>query len=84
MRYIIYNQVISRLKQSDQLLLIIRGKDGVSKSQVIKVINWAYDVVSKINQIFITALTEAIFNNINGSTLHIGLGINTRKTKSLM
>lgn len=39
MRYTIYNQVTLRLKYSNQLLFIIRGKDNISKNQVIKAIS---------------------------------------------
>lgn len=39
MRHTMYNQVTLRLKLSDQLLLVIKSKDSVGKSQGIKVIN---------------------------------------------
>lgn len=77
----IYNQTTSKLEQLDQLLLIVRGKGGVGKIQVIKAIHQAYDLVDKVNQIFITALTETGTDNINGSILHITLEIDTWKTK---
>ena len=38
MRHTIYNQAIPRPERSDQLLFIVRGKGGISKSQVIKAI----------------------------------------------
>ena len=79
--HIMYNQATPRLEQSDQLLLVVRRKGGVGKSQVIKAIYRAYDVIGKVDQIFITAPTKAAANNISGSTLHTALGIDTRKTK---
>ena len=38
MHHTMYSQATPRLKQSDQLLLIIKGKGDVGKSQVIKAI----------------------------------------------
>lgn len=35
----IYSQVTPKLEQLNQLLFVVRGKSGVSKSQVIKAIN---------------------------------------------
>lgn len=77
MRHTMYSQVIPRPERSDQLLLIVRREGGVGKSQVIKIINRSYDVIGKIDQIFITAPTGAATNNISGSTLHIALRIDT-------
>ena len=37
--YTIYNQITFRSEHLNQLLLIIRDKSGISKSQVIKAIN---------------------------------------------
>ena len=81
MRHTMYNQATPRPERSDQLLLVVRGEGGVGKSQVIKAIYRAYDVVGKVDQIFITAPTGAAADNISGSTLHTALGIDTRKTK---
>ncbi len=81
MRHIIYNQVTSRPERSDQLLLVIRGESGVSKSQVIKAISQAYNIIDKSDSIFITAPTRVAADNISESTLHTALGIDTRKTK---
>ena len=39
MRHTMYNQVTSKPKRLDQLLLVIKGKGGVDKSQVIKAIS---------------------------------------------
>lgn len=77
MRHTIYSQVTLTPKQSDQLLHIVRGKSGISKNQVIQAINRAYDVVSKIDQIFKTAPTGIVVHNISGSTLHTKFVINT-------
>lgn len=76
-----YNQAISKPEQSDQLLFIVRDKSGINKSQIIKTINWVYNVISKIDQIFIIALTRAVANNISKITLHIVLGIDTWRIK---
>lgn len=81
MRHTMSNQVIRRPEQSDELLLVVRGKSDIGKSQVIKAINRAYNVIGKVNQIFITAPTRAAANNISGSTLHPTLGIDTQRTK---
>ena len=75
MHYIMYNQVISRPECSDQLLLVIRNKSNIDKSQVIKAISQAYDIIGKSNSIFITTPTGAVANNISGSTLYIAFGI---------
>lgn len=39
MHYTISNQTASRPERLDQLLLVIRGKGSISKSQVIYIIN---------------------------------------------
>lgn len=39
MRYTMYSQATLKPEQSDQLLLVVSSKGGVSKSQVIKAIN---------------------------------------------
>lgn len=39
MHHNIYNPMAASPKYSDQLLFVIRGKDGIGKSQVIKEIN---------------------------------------------
>lgn len=81
MHHTMYNQATPRPKQSDQLFLIIKSKSGISKNQVIKTIYQAYDVVDKVDQIFITAPTEGKANNISKSTLQTTLEIDTQKTK---
>ena len=84
MHHTMYNQATPRPEQSDQFLFVVRGKGGVGKSQVIKAIYRAYDIVSKVDQIFITTPTEAVADNISGSTLHTAFGFDTRKTKELI
>ena len=81
MRHTICNQVTLRPKCLDQLLLIIRGKSSIDKSQVIKAISQAYDIIDKGNSIFITAPTRAAANNISRSILHTALRIDTWKIK---
>lgn len=81
MRYTIHNQVTSRPKRLNQLLYIIKGKNSVDKSQIIKAISQTYNIIGKINSIFINAPDRAIVDNIIESTLHIILGIDTQKTK---
>lgn len=76
------NQAIPRPKQFDQLLFVIRSKSNIDKSQVIKSIYKVYNIISKIDRIFITASTRTAANNINSSILHIVLGIDTQKTKA--
>lgn len=68
--HIIYNQITSWLKHSDQLLLMIRTKSDISMSQMIKIICRTYDIIGKLDMIFITAPIRFIINNISGSTLH--------------
>lgn len=60
-----------------QLLLVIKSKSNVGKSQVIKAISRAYDIIGKSNSIFITALTRTATNNISGSTWHTAFEIDT-------
>lgn len=81
MHHTICNQVIPIPERSDQLLLIIKSKGNISKSQVIKAISRAYDLIGKNNSIFITTPTRAAANNISESTLHTTLEIDIRKTK---
>lgn len=66
-----------KLKQSDQLFFIIKSQNNIGKNQIIKIISQAYNIINKIDQIFITALTKAIINNINRYILYIILKINT-------
>lgn len=73
-----------RFKYLDQLLLIIKGKSRINKSEVIKIISQTYDIIDKINSIFITILTKDIVNNISRSTLHIAFGIATQKIKGIV
>lgn len=84
MHYTLYNQIIYRPECSNQLLLGIKGKGNIGKSQVIKAISRAYDIIDKINSIFIIALTRAAANNISESTLHTVFGIDIRKTKEIV
>lgn len=84
MDYIIYKQVTPKSKYLDELLFIIRSKGGINKSQIIKVISQAYDIIGKINSIFITTLIRVIFNNINRGILYITLRINTKNTKKIV
>ena len=81
MHHTIYNQATFKSEQSNQLLLVVRGKSNIGKSQIIKAIYQACDIISKVNQIFITALIGAAANNISGCTLYIILRIDIRKTK---
>ena len=76
-----YNQATPRSKQLDQLLLVVKGKGGVNKSQVIKAINRAYNVIGKIDQIYIIALTGAVADNISRNTLHSAIGIDIPRIK---
>lgn len=76
-----YNQAISRFKYINQLLFIIKNKNNISKNQVIKIINQAYNIISKVNQIFIIALNKTIAININRSNLYTILKIDIQKTK---
>ncbi len=75
------NKVTLRPEHSDQLLLVIRGKSGVGKGQVIKAISRASDIIGKSDSIFITIPTEAAANNISESTLYTALEIDIQKTK---
>lgn len=74
--HIICNQVTYKLEHPGRFLLVVRGKNGIGKNQVIKAISQASDIIGKINSIFITASTRAVANSISESTLHIALGIN--------
>lgn len=84
MHYTMYSQTTLRPELSDQLLFVVSSKNSIGKSQVIKAINWAYDIMGKIDQIFITAPTKAAANKINGNTLHTVLEIDIRRTKVSM
>ena len=84
MRHIMCNTVTPRPKRSNQLLFIIRGKDGIGKSQVIKAIGRAYNIIGKSDSIFITTSITAATNNISKSTLHIALKIDTQKIKEIV
>lgn len=77
MRHTIWNQATSKPEYSNQLLLVIRSKDNIGKSQVIKAISQTNTIIGKINSIFITALSKTTTNNISRSTLYIVLGIDT-------
>lgn len=77
------NQIIPWLKYLDQLLFIIRSKDSIGKSQVIKVISQTYNIIGKIDTIFITTLTRVIANNISKSILHTTLAIDIQKIKEI-
>ncbi len=73
-----------RLESSDQLLLVIRDKGNIGKSQVIKAISQAYDIIGKSDSIFIITPIKATANNISKSTLYTALMINTWKTKEIV
>lgn len=44
-------------------------KSNIDKSYIIKIVNWAYNIIGKIDLIYITTLTEIIIYNIIKSTL---------------
>lgn len=76
--------MIPKSKCLDQLLFVIKSKNSIDKTQVIKVISQAYNIIDKNNLIFITVLIGATANNINRNILYITFGINTWKTKKIV
>ena len=62
------------------MLLYIRGKGEVGKSQVIKAIVAGMDLIFYKDKIILIAPTEATADNINKNTYYTALGISLTKT----
>jgi tRNA G37 N-methylase TrmD len=58
-----------------QTLLYVGGEGGVGKSQVIKGIMAAMDVIHRKEGVILMAPTGAAADNIGGNTFHTSLGI---------
>ena len=58
-----------------QTLLYVGGEGGVGKSQVIKGIMAAMDVIHRKEEVILMAPTCAAADNIGGNTFHTSLGI---------
>lgn len=82
--YTMCNQVTLRPDYLDQLLLVIRDKSSIDKSQVIKIIRQTYNIIGKNDSIFIIAPIKIRADNISECTLHTALGIDTRKIKEIV
>jgi hypothetical protein len=61
--------------KQEQILLYIRGKGRVSKSQVIKGIKAGIDLIYCKHKVILIALIGAIANQIGGNTYYTSLGI---------
>ncbi len=70
------------LDSGKQLLIYIRGERGVGKSRVMKVIEMGFILLSRRNELVISAPTGSAANSIGGSIVHIALGVNNRAGKN--
>ena len=62
-----------------QTLLYVGGEGGVGKSQVIKAIVAAMDLVDRKDEVILMAPTGAAADSIGGSTYHTSLGISLNR-----
>ncbi|KAJ5318263.1 hypothetical protein N7476_004683 [Penicillium atrosanguineum] len=65
--------------QRTQILLYVGGEGGVGKSQIIKAIVTAMDLIHRKNEIILMAPTGAAADVIGGSTYHTSLGISLNR-----
>jgi hypothetical protein len=65
--------------QRKQTLLYVGGEGGVGKSQIIKAIVTAMDLIHRKNEIILMAPTGAAADFIGGSTYHTSLGISLNR-----
>jgi hypothetical protein len=65
----------------DQQLLYVRGEGGVGKSQIIKAIVAAMDLIHRKDEVILMAPTGAAADNIRGNTYYTALGISIAKVQ---
>lgn len=82
MDYAIKNKGKIYLDLDQQLLIYIRGEEGVRKSRVVKAIEKGFTLLSRRNELIISAPTGSAANSIGGSTIHTALGVNNRVRKN--
>ncbi len=66
----------------EQLLIYIRGEEGVGKSRVVKTIEMGFILLSRRKELVISAPTGSTANDIGRSTMHTALGVNNRVAKN--
>lgn len=69
--------------QRKQTLLYVGGEGGVGKSQIIKAIVTAMDLIHRKNEIILMAPTGAAADVIGGSTHHTSLGISLNRYREV-
>ncbi|KAF7586547.1 hypothetical protein BBP40_008687 [Aspergillus hancockii] len=67
--------------QREQTLLYIGGEGGVGKSQIVKAIVAAMDLVHRKHEIILMAPTGAAADIIGGNTYHTSLGISLNRSQ---
>ena len=67
--------------KQDQILLYIRGKGRVSKSQIIKGITTSIDLILYKDKVILIAPIRAAADNISGNTYYTSLGISINKSR---
>lgn len=80
--YAIWNKGKMYLEPNQQLLIYVKGKDGVRKSRVMKAIEIGFALLERKNELGISALTSSAKNENSGSTVDTAIGINTRMGKT--
>jgi hypothetical protein len=69
--------------KQDQQLLYIGGEGGVGKSQIIKAIVAAIDLIYRKDKVILMAPTGVAADNIRGNTYYTALGISIAKVQKI-
>jgi hypothetical protein len=71
----------SNTSRKEQFFLYVGGEGGVGKSQIIKAITAAMDLIFRKDEVILTAPTGSSADGIDGNTYHTSLGISLAKTQ---
>lgn len=76
LNYTIRNKGKIYLELNQQLLINVRGKDGIGKSEVVKTIKMGFILLSRKNELVISAPIDSVANGIGGYIVHIAIEVN--------
>ncbi len=80
--HVIRNKDRLCITRKDQVLLYVRGEEGVRKSHVIHVLEIGSTLLNRRNELMISVPTGCVTKSIGGSMMYTALSISTCRAKS--